>query len=504
MASRQTSLVTHSIISFPQELIPRLPTIVGNVDYLTLELRLKQFDALLRESGAEQRFVELALKKWQHKSASPTALEQIKFQARSRRALRCNLLRTLLQSDYRKFSCELAGSPLYQWFCLVSAVDKVRVPSKSEVQRFSDWLPAAQMREIIDELTQKAVKEPKKLKLTREIDLEALFVDTTCVKANIHFPIDWVLLRDGTRTLMKAVILVREEGIRGRMETPEAFLSRMNKLCMEMAQEGRRSGSKKGRKRVLRKMKKVVKAVKQHAERHRELLDKRWEETSWTRKQTEAVLKRIDGVLELLPQAQKQAHERIIGERPVANKDKILSLYEKDVRVIVRGKAGAEVEFGNTTVIGENPQGLILDYRLIQEQAPADNRLLKESLERAEKAVGKKLGSAVTDRGFSSAKNSAELKEAGTFDGTCPRAPKELTERMKEKKFRGFQKRRAQTEGRIGVLKANFLKQSMRAKGFEHRELALAWGVLTHNFWVLARMRKVQKEKLKTRIELAA
>ena len=40
------------IIPFPQELRPRLPTIVGNVDYLTLRQRLEQIDVLLRESGA--------------------------------------------------------------------------------------------------------------------------------------------------------------------------------------------------------------------------------------------------------------------------------------------------------------------------------------------------------------------------------------------------------------------------------------------------------------------
>ncbi len=32
----------------------------------------------------------------------------------------------------------------------------------------------------------------------------------------------------------------------------------------------------------------------------------------------------------------------------------------------------------------------------------------------------------------------------------------------------------------------------MRAKGFAHRELALAWGVLTHNLWMLARMSKTK------------
>jgi hypothetical protein len=52
-----------------------------------------------------------------------------------------------------------------------------------------------------------------------------------------------------------------------------------------------------------------------------------------------------------LPRAQKQAHERIIGERKVANAEKILSLYEPDIQVLVRGNAGAEVEFGNKLLL---------------------------------------------------------------------------------------------------------------------------------------------------------
>jgi hypothetical protein len=65
---------------------------------------------------------------------------------------------------------------------------------------------------------------------------------------------------------------------------------------------------------------------------------------------------------------------------------------------------------------------------------------------------------------------------------------------MKQEKFARLQRRRAQTEGRIGILKRNFLGRPMRAKGFEHRELALAWGVLTHNLWILARMGKTRKQ----------
>jgi hypothetical protein len=307
--------------------------------------------------------------------------------------------------------------------------------------------------------------------------------------------VDWVLLRDGVRTLMKATTLIRNQGIKGRMEPPEQFLRRINRLSMEMTHQRRAADCRKGRKRVLRQMKKLVKVVRGHARRHRQLLDAKWQETQLTRRQAVQVLRRIDQVLELLPQAQKQAHERIIGGRLVENREKILSLYEPDVHVIVRGKAGAEVEFGNTVLLGENRQGVILDYQIYKEQAPADAHLLVESLERVQTGLGTTVGGVAADRGFSSAINSRGLEEAGIFNGICPRQPQQLKERMKDKKFVHLQRRRSRTEARIGILKNGFLGRPMRAKGFAHRELALAWGVLTHNLWMLARLRKTKKHK---------
>ena len=486
------------IIAFPQELRPKLPTIVGNVDYLTLQERLHQIDTLLRDSGVEAQFVEQALKGWiaEAKGKAIAPAQQLKFQERSRRALRCTILRTLLQEDYRGFSCQLAGNPLYQWFCAIDALDQIRVPSKSELQRFAHWLSAEQMRDVLDGLLRGALHKHKKLGLKEALDLEEYFLDSTCLKANIHFPTDWVLLRDGVRTLMKATLLIREAGLRGRMEAPEEFLRRMNRLCIEMTQKTRRPGSKKQRKRVLRQMKKLVGVVRSHAQRHRDLLDQCWEETQWTRPQAEQILRRLDGVLEVLPRAQKQAHERLIGGRQVPNAEKILSLYDLDVRVIVRGKAGAEVEFGNTVLVGENRQGIILDYQIFRESAPADSQLLVESLSRVWDMADRQVGAVATDRGFASAANSRVLADSDTFDALCPRKPAELKRKMKGKKFAQLQRRRAQTEGRIAILKQGFWGRSMRAKGFAHRELALAWGVLTHNLWMLARMKKTKKVAL--------
>ena len=213
-------------------------------------------------------------------------------------------------------------------------------------------------------------------------------------------------------------------------------------------------------------------------------------QTGWTRKQADPVLGRMDRVLRQLPKACKQAHERIIGEWAVDNAQKILSLYEPDTHVLVRGKANAEVEFGNTLLLGENRQGILLDYHLCKEQAPADVHLLRESLERIVGGLKHSISAVGADRGFASKTNTMELKEAEIYNAICPRNPQELEERMKEERFVRMQRRRSQTEGRISILQRGFLGRPMRAKGFARRQLAPAWGVLTHNLWKFALMRE--------------
>jgi hypothetical protein len=43
------------------------------------------------------------------------------------------------------------------------------------------------------------------------------------------------------------------------------------------------------------------------------LLDENWQATDWTRPQAEQVLKRLKSIIEALPAAVKQAHDRIIA-----------------------------------------------------------------------------------------------------------------------------------------------------------------------------------------------
>lgn len=475
-----------------------LPTIAGNVDYQQFRLQLERIDQLLVQSGVETLFIAESLKGWLAASVdpqrTPSVKEQTKHQDRARRALRCNIARIILQASYRAFSLRLADSPLLQWFCGVDRLDVVQVPAKSELQRFSAWLPESTVREIVGKLLRQAASVPVQLGLAEPLDLDRYFLDTTCVKANIHYPVDWVLLRDGTRTLMKAVMVIRRHGLKHRMEAPEAFLKQMNRLCIQMTHSRRKPNAKKERKRVLRLMKKMIRTVQLHAQKHRDLLDRALPLPDWTRAQGEQVIGRIDGVLALLPQAEQQAHERIIGERPVASAEKILSLYETETQVIVRGKAEAEVEFGNTLRLGETPQGLVVDWQLYGESAPADSGQVQTSVERVQRILPKKIRGLGADRGFDSAANRRWLAKEKIFNALCPRAPGELKVRLQERQFVAMQQRRSQTEGRIGIVKNQFLGRPLRAKGFPHRELALTWGVFAHNLWVLARLPQPEAE----------
>ena len=76
------------------------------------------------------------------------------------------------------------------------------------------------LREIISQVTGKAAEpvaadvQDQAFGLENPISLKEYFVDTTCLEANIHYPVDWTLLRDATRTLMKAVRLIRREGVK--------------------------------------------------------------------------------------------------------------------------------------------------------------------------------------------------------------------------------------------------------------------------------------------------
>ena len=404
------------------------------------------------------------------------------------------VLKGLLGEGFRGLSRRIAECPLFQWFCAVDELI-VDVPSKSTLQRYAGALPPEKLAVVIDALTLAAaggkdasVTQP--LELAHAVELDVVWMDSTCVKANIHFPVDWVLLADATRTLLKAIVLIRGHGLKHRMPEPEQLVRQINRLSIAMTHARRALDSKRARKRTLRSIKTIVRVVERHARRYYQLLQENWAETDWSHAQASQVLGRIDSVLSKLPAAIIQAHERIIGERKLPNGKKRLSLYEDDVHVIVRGKAGSEVEFGNTLFLVEQADGLIIDFEFSREQAIADSKWLPKSLARIEALIGHCPIGVGADRGFECKANRELLQRKNIVNGMCPRDPAELKRRSADEIFGALQTRRAQTEGRIGIFKNKMLAGLLRAKGYRNRAAGIAWAVLAHNLWVLARLEK--------------
>ena len=338
------------LLPYQPYLCQELPIVHGNVDYQIFKDTLERIDELIRLSGIEIRimayFVEEAEKEEmkikqipEEKYTGLSEKRQRTIQIRARQAQRCMIIKELLDEGFRSLSARLADSPLLQRFCDLIVINIVKVPSKSTLERYEKMFPEKLIKECVIDLI-KAASMPiefetvkQKLLLEKEIKMADYYLDTTCVKANIHFPVDWVLLRDGTRTLMKAITLIRKQGIKHRMDAPSKYIKEMNKLCIKMSNARRAKGSKKKRKKIFRDMKKLIKKISKHGQRYLDLLKTRWNETELTKNEAWRIIERMENVIEKIPKAVWQAHERIIGERKVRNKDKILSLYEDNIHV---------------------------------------------------------------------------------------------------------------------------------------------------------------------------
>lgn len=497
---------TVNTFSYQPALRPALPCVYGPLDYREQRALFERIDTILSVSGLEEEFIKLTLAE---RELGPKAISVVRlerFAKYSVLALRANLARTLTGLDHREFTTRLADSPLLQWFLRVGEMGSIKAFSKSTSDRLARWASEQTVRVINEKLNALLTTTTEEITnakppatlfgLSEPNRVDDLYFDSTCVKADIHFPIDWVLLRDAARTLMKATTLIRKHGLKHRMpQEPLEFLSEMNTFCMKMTAKNQTPDGKKHRKKVLREMKALEKRIAAHARAHVKILKARRAETDLSEAQAQLIINRIERVLEQLPAATKQAHERIIGGRSVSNQDKILSLYDDQINVIKRGKAGAQVEFGNKLWLGETGEGIIIDYQLYEDN-PTDSALIKPALERLidkqQLAVSRVWG----DRGLASKTNTTLLEKRGIDDGLCPRNVGKLADKLlNQEGFREGLKRRAATEGRIGIFKNVFLGRPLLAKGYEHRKLAVGWAVLTHNLWVVARRAEAEKKR---------
>lgn len=494
-------------ISIQAWLHRNFPTVEGNQDYHKLMQQMDGFAQILRDTDMEKCVIKVALEG----HAGLPARQKARLAQRALMSFRMEICRNLLGCpSYRKFSTRLAGDLLLGQFCLTHQFDKIKCTSKSTLDRMQKFFTEEQLRALNNHLNKIATDPVQSMRagLQEHISMDVCLVDSTCLETPIHFPVDWLLLKDTSITLLKAIKLIRRENLLCRMPMEvEKFVTAMNHLCISMPRHRKVKDAARKAKKIFREMKSLLIQIGKHAERHRELLMERYGNTRFSENQMQRIADRMEEKIKDIPLVIKQAHERIIGGRGVPNKEKILSVHQKQTQVIVRGKAGKQVEFGNEVFLAENAEGYLIDYQYYSQAAPAASQQAIESLQRIK--VWRKnspvVTMMVTDRGFDAEKLRKTLKEENITDCVLPRSPKKMKERMQEKTYRQQQKRRASTEARIAIWKHFGGRQRCLAKGTKHRSLAVGWGVLTHNLWWISRRAMELKERQRAeRSRLAA
>lgn len=472
---------------------------IRNVDYQQQRLLLERMDDLLRTSGLEEAFClrSLAFHQTQRRTKPMTAAEQTRFLARSRMALRCQILRYQEKESLRVFSRNLVGNTLRQQFC---HVPPGQPPSKSQLARFAQWLPEPEVHAQTHALTVTASQPDAAgtppLDLQQPVNLATGWGDSTALPTPMHHPVDWLLIRDAIRALILAILCLRRHGVRSRMRKPVDFLTAINRLCIRLSQakRGAATGTAKRQakqrtqqKRVIRAMLRVLTLVETHACRHLLRLRLDWELTTLSPREAARIADRITRVLDQLPQVRAQVETRLVLEQTMPNAGKLLSLFQSTSAVLVRGKTGHQVEYGQMLWVVEQNNGLILDWYLAPGYAD-DPTLTAASISRLRAVYAGQVHTLVADRGCDGPEPRAALETVKMHNALAPRSPREYAECRKRPFFRVLQRRRSQTEARISILKQGTLVVAQRARSDPARERAVTWGVLTHNLWVLARL----------------
>ena len=82
-----------------------------------------------------------------------------------------------------------------------------------------------------------------------------------------------------------------------------------------------------------------------------------------------------------------QTRTRLAGGTP-DGATRLVSLHDPDARPIVKGRLGKPVEFGYKAQVGDNADGVVLDY-LVEIGNPADAPLLAPAIKRISRRAGR-------------------------------------------------------------------------------------------------------------------
>jgi len=342
-----------------------------------------------------------------------------------------------------------------------------RVPHYTLIDRAFKVIQPSTWKEINELLNTYALKEGR-------LDPTTLRVDTTLVEANIHYPTDSSLLWDSWRVLYRLLEKARKVTA-GRIEN-RFHARKVKKLHIRI---GRYSSSRlKESKRHLRNCyKELIKQIERIS-----AVAGEFSEVAKNNSRLRPITSAIRSYLPKILRVVQQSRRAWVHGETVPAKERIFSIFEDHVELIMRGRKHKPVEFGHKVLLGKTRDKFITQYDVMKKEI-RDVYLSEPILKRHRKTFGSFPHTLAADKGFRGKQKAMDkiMKKVKVLA-----IPKRLGD-FADATFVALQHFRAGIEGSISVLKRAFGLLRCQYRGFKSFQCHVALGVFTHNLVILAR-----------------
>lgn len=386
--------------------------------------------------------------------------------------LRILVVRQLTGWTYAELAFHLADSATYGAFCRLGAL--TGSPSKSALAATVDRVRPATLATMNDQLvTSSAARAVESARTVR--------MDATVVPAAIHPPTDSTLLLDAVRVLDR--LLQRMEAAVG-FTAYHRHLKRAKRRAMEIAQLAPQAAAR--RRACYRELLELTGATVAYAScalAHVDCVPP----SSLTPAQRD-VRDAVTALLPLVAQVMDQTERRVFHGEVVPADEKLVSLFEAHVDVIVKDRRATY--YGHKIFLTTGRSGLILDCA-IPKGNPADSTWTLPLLRRQATLFGRPPRQASFDGAFASQGNLADAKALGVED-VCfakKRGLAVLDMVKSEWVYAKLRRFRAGIESGISLLKRVFGLARCVWKGAAGFHAYVRTAVLAANLLLLARTR---------------
>jgi IS5 family transposase len=381
--------------------------------------------------------------------------------------LRILLLKQMYGFSYEELEFHLADSVTYRAFCGFGIADEA--PSKSTIQRnikaISEQTLEAIHRMIVAYALHEGVDDGKRAR-----------TDSTVVNAAIHAPSDSSLLNDSVRVLVR---LLR----RARKWTKVQFKDHRRRAKRRaLAIQHARSADE--RLPLYRDLIMVTEKVANAALGAAATLHQM--KATHQRAEIDRLTQELQYYVAAARRVLDQARRRVLHGESVPAQEKVVSIFEPHVDVIV--KDNRETLYGHKIFLSAGKSGLVFDV-VVARGNPADSSMASTMMERHVDICGHPPQQVAFDGGFASRANLERIKELGVRDVVFSKGRGIAVEEMAKSSgiYRVLRKFRAGVEGIISFLKRTFGLGRCDWRTFRSFSTYVWGSVLAANLLIIAR-----------------